>query len=284
MAWLAACAALAVALAPVASFAQASRVEAVQSPAWLERGGRAVPLVAGLELQAQDKVITGGNARVRLALPEGSAVKLGENAQLVIERAEDRGLFRGALAVLAGAFRFTTNPLAPKRAREIGIKVKNVTVGVRGTDLWGKSTDERTWVVLIEGRIAVGETGQAPVTLERPNEMFQKVRDRPADVQPVDAQQVAAWAEETELSRDGPAQPEKAGGWRIVVAIQPTREQAREMARGLRADGFPADVQPSERYFAVHVNGLATEAQARAVMSNLRGRPGVVLPKVVPLS
>ena len=35
-------------------------------------------------------------------MAEGSAVKLGERAQLVIEVAEDRNVFRAGLAVLAG--------------------------------------------------------------------------------------------------------------------------------------------------------------------------------------
>ena len=263
------------------ALAAAPRVEAVQSPAWLERGGRSVPLTPGLELQPQDKLQTGANARVRLALPEGSAVKLGENAQFVIERAEDRGFFRGALTVLAGAFRFTTNPLLRKQPRELAIKVRNVTIGIRGTDLWGKSSDERTWVVLLEGRIAVNEEGGAPVTIDRPNDMFEKPRDKAAGVVPVDARQVAAWAEETELAHEGEAAG-KTGAWKIVVAQVPSRDAARDMVRTLRSAGFAAEISPSSTYFAVEVRAMGSEAQARAVMGNLRDLPGVVLPKVVP--
>ena len=263
------------------AMAAAPRVDAVQSPAWLERGGRSVPLTPGLELQPQDKLHTGANARVRLALPEGSNVKLGENAQFVIERAEDRGIFRGALTVLAGAFRFTTNPLLRKRPRDLAIHVKNVTVGIRGTDVWGKSTDERTWVVLLEGHIAVNEDGGAPVTMERPNDMFQKPRDKAADVVPVDARQVDAWAEETELAHEGPA-TEEANAWKVGVAQLPSRDAARDMVRTLRAACFAPEVTSANNYFVVQIPGMGSEAQARAVMGNLRGLPGVVLPKVVP--
>lgn len=104
--------AIAVALAIVAAHAQAATVEAVQSPAWLDLGGASVPLTPGTRLQPRDQVRTGGNARVRLRMGEGSAVKLGENAQLAIEVAEDRNVFRAELSVLAGAFRFTTDALA----------------------------------------------------------------------------------------------------------------------------------------------------------------------------
>src|SRR3981081_2103631 len=111
---LASCAFLGAAFA----HAQPAVVEAVQYPAWLEREGRAVPLTPGIALQPRDQLRTGGNARVQLKLSEGSAVKLGENAQFTVERVEDRGVFRAALLVVAGAFRFTTDKLAPSRQRD----------------------------------------------------------------------------------------------------------------------------------------------------------------------
>ena len=84
--------------------AEPAVVEAVQYPAWLERGGNAVPLTPGTQLQAQDRLRTGTDARVQLRLGEGSTVKLGENARFTIEKVDDRGLFRAALAVLAARY------------------------------------------------------------------------------------------------------------------------------------------------------------------------------------
>jgi hypothetical protein len=68
-----------------------------------------------------------------------------------------------------------------------------------------------------------------------------------------------------------------------VAAVHPTRDAALAMARQLRGFGFPAEVQALEGYHLVQVMRLASEAQARAVMANMRGLPGVTLPKVVPL-
>src|SRR5262252_8905840 len=97
-------------------------VEAVQYPAWLERGGRAVPLTPGTTLESSDQLRTGGNARIQLRMGEGSTVKLGENAKFVIERAEDKGIFRATLRVLTGAFRFTTDALKKSRQRDVTIQ------------------------------------------------------------------------------------------------------------------------------------------------------------------
>ena len=55
---------------------------------------------------------------------EGSTVKLGENAKVTIERVENRGIFRAALNVLGGAFRFTTDALRKSNPRDVTIKVE----------------------------------------------------------------------------------------------------------------------------------------------------------------
>ena len=74
---LAAALAFASAGSPAAS---AAVVEAVQMPAWLERGGRQTPVAAGTALFASDELRTGAGARLYVKLAEGSLVKLGENA------------------------------------------------------------------------------------------------------------------------------------------------------------------------------------------------------------
>ena len=263
-------------LAALTAHAQPAVVEAVQYPAWLERGGNAVPLTPGMQLEAKDRLRTGGNARVQLKLPEGSAVKLGENAQFVIERAEDRGVFRATLAVIAGAFRFTTRTVGK---RDVAVKVKNVTVGIRGTDLWGKSTDERDLVCLIEGRITVGAQGHPAVTLDQPLDFYQKPRDAAPEVAKVDSKQLEEWALETELSRDGAA-ARMDGAWRMVAAVKPRRDDAMALRSALRAAGYPAEVVAKEGYFRVQVAGLAGEREARALMAALRTIRGVELPTV----
>jgi hypothetical protein len=265
-----------------AALAQPAVVEAVQYPAWLERGGRSVPLTPGTPLQASDRLRTGENARVRLKLGEGSAVRLGENAQFVIERAEDRGVFKATLGVIAGAFRFTTDALRKAQGRDIAIRVKNVTAGIRGTDLWGKSTDERDLVCLLEGRISVGADGHPVVTLDQPRDFYQKPRDGAPSVAKVDQKQVDEWSKETEVSADGPA-ARVGGAWRVVAAVVPDRDAALALDRRLRAGGYPSQVAARDGLFTVHVPGLAGESEARALMANLRRVKGVDNPTVGPM-
>jgi hypothetical protein len=267
---------LAAVAAATPAWAQVARVEAVQYPAWLERGGYRVPLTPGIPLQAADRLRTGANARVQLRLGEGSAVKLGENAQFVIERAAGGGAFRAALAVLSGAFRFTS-PAA--RNRDIAIKVRNVTLGIRGTDVWGKSTEERDLVCLIEGRIRVGADGHPTVSLDKPLDFYQLPRGGEPQVAKVDPKQLEEWAKETEIARDGAAA--RAGGtWRVVAAVFDGRNQALQFNRELRALGYPSEVASVQGRFLVQVPGMASEDDARSLMGNLRGIRGISLPHV----
>ncbi len=261
--------------------AESAVVEAVQYPAWLERGGAAVPLTPGTALRPSDQLRTGTNARVQIKMGEGSTVKLGENARFSIDRVDDRGAFRAALSVLSGAFRFTTDALRKAQRRDISIKVKSVTAGIRGTDLWGKSTDERDLVCLLEGKIAVGSEGHPTVTLDQRLDFYQRPRDGAPSVAKVDEKQIAQWARETEMSPDG-AGARVGGDWRVTVAAFPSRDDALQLNRRVRASGYPSAVAAREGAFLVEIGALAGESEARALMANLRSIPGVSMPVIQP--
>src|SRR5688572_11815695 len=146
--------------------APAATVEAVQMPAWMDRDGRSAPLVPGMELKSGDHLRTGSESRVQIRLGEGSVVKLGENAALrIAELAPASDLYKSAMRVLQGAFRFTTAVAAKQRRRDVRITVATVTVGIRGTDVWGRARDEREIVCLIDGSVEIAAPAEPPLVL-----------------------------------------------------------------------------------------------------------------------
>lgn len=146
------------------------RIDSVQSPAWLIRGGLSVPLTPNIELYAGDELRTGKSARILLLLNEGSAVRLGENAAFTIAAAERKaGVFSAALSIAEGAFRFTTKVLAKAQPRDVKIRVaNNATIGIRGTDLWGRGRGDKDIVCLIEGKIDVTGNNNRTLRLDQP--------------------------------------------------------------------------------------------------------------------
>ena len=114
-----------------------------------------------------DRIATGAGSRALVKLSEGSVVKLGENGTLrLAELQPSRELFKAALQVLQGAFRFTTDIVGKGRRREVNVRVEQVTIGIRGTDVWGRSHPDRQ-VVLLLGDGAFGFSGMEFDTLAR---------------------------------------------------------------------------------------------------------------------
>jgi cell division septation protein DedD len=275
--------------APQAQAAAAAVIEGMQMPAWVERNVlgsvRRAPLAPGVELKSGDEVRTGPGARLTIKLAEGSLVKLGEKASMrIAELAPDRGgAFAAALNVLEGAFRFTTDVLAKPRRREVSIRVATVTAGIRGTDLWGKSSAERQVVCLIEGRIDVGAEGEAPVTMDQPRQFYRRDQGQTQPVGFVDPVQLAQWARETEIA-EGAGAARQGGKWRVTLARASTQATALELYDRLRDAGYPARIHPTaaaeRRLYLVQISQLQSRADAEALREQLRGMAGVVDPKV----
>jgi hypothetical protein len=251
-----------------------AKVEQVQYPAWLDRGGLAVPLTPGTALQPADQVRTGKNARVYIVLDEGSRVKLGEGARFELESAKTGSIFRASLNVLEGAFRFTTSAVGRLKKRDVAIKVANVTAGIRGTDLWGKSTSERDIVCLIEGDISVKSDTGGEVRMNQPLQFYQKPRGlAPLPVGKVDPDQLRKWGEETEIA-PGAGTAREAGAWRVEAARFTSRDGALALTRALRGEGYPAEMLSIGGEFVPSVSGLVSEAEASGLARNIAGVPG----------
>jgi len=272
--------------APKRAAAPQAVVEAVQMPAWIERGGARVPLAPGMGLQSNDALRTGADARLLVKLADGSSVKLGENAQLQLATIATRrdNVFVSAMNVLQGAFRFTTDALAKSRRRDVSVTVATVTAGIRGTDLWGKAAADRDIVCLIEGRIEVSRQGDPTITMDQPLSFYIAPRGQPAlAVAPVDPEQLKQWATETEIA-DGRGAARRGGRWKVVLASGESENEVLTVYQAVRAAGYAAELQPrrvqGKRTYDVRIASLPSQAEAEALARSLDGRYGVSSPRV----
>ena len=283
--------ALALALASMCALAAPGAVvEGVQMPAWVERGGVRQPLAAGMELRESDKITTGQNSRLLLRLAEGSQVKLGENAQLSLDRLSQRQdnrqtLLQAALDVARGAFRFTTDVKAKLISRrEVDIRVSTVTAGIRGTDLWGKSGSDRDIVCLIEGRISVQREAEQPVAMGQALQFYiaPKAQGRAdpaqrAQLAAVDQNQLMQWAAETEIAA-GQGAARLGGKWKVVAISSPDQAGALAVYDKLRAEGYAAEIRPrgagDQRAYDVRIGGLPSKAEAESLGARLEAVTG----------
>lgn len=252
-------------------------VQTLQSPAWLKRGEMTTPLKPGQSLDSGDRIVTGPRARVVLELAEGSLVKLGADAELDLQQleppAQPTGLFNGFLDVVRGAFRFTTTIVG--RKRNISARIRTATIGIRGTDVWGKSEPARDFAVLLEGRVEIERDGQT-YTLDEPLSLFMAPRGQPPEpIGPVDGDDLARWAQETE-PQSGAGVRSTDGGYAIHLASYTSESGGARLAAQLAEAGFDnanaAVMVDGRNWWRVSIAGFATRADAEHAAAQLGAR------------
>ena len=255
-------------------------VEAVQLSASVLRGGVSTPLAPGMELGSRDQVTTGPRSRVVLRTADGSTVKLGEQGSFFLDNArmrEDK-VFEAAMRIAEGAFRFTTEALEKFGGRrEVNITVKTVTAGIRGTDLWGKSTSDGQIVCLIAGTIEVTSPGERPFTMDRPLSFYALEGELSRAIATVPPDRFREWAAETE-TQPGGGVSRRGGKWKIAIATG-KYDDTMKIYDELRKAGYPAEIVPSKagdkRVYGVRLSNFETRRDAEFVADDLKRQAGL---------
>ncbi len=270
-------------LSALGGYAQAAApavVDSVQAPAWIDRGDRTWPLTPGFEMQSGDVVRTGAGARAYLKLAEGSTVKLGEAARFTLysRSLHPERMLKGALDIAAGAFRFTTDALRRARGqRELSIRVVTATIGIRGTDVWGRADADRDLVVLIEGHIELSRAGQMLELV--PMSYMDAPRGQPAEVDRLDPAVLRFLARETEIE-PGDGASTRYGNWALALGNFDSEQEALQRYDELRDHGFAVRVMPRAAEggwrYALRLPGFTSAAEARAAAARLKLVTGLV--------
>lgn len=246
----------------------AALVDAVQLPAWRLRGDKTEPLAPGMDVQNGDRLQTGTGARVYLKLAEGSTIKLGESAALDFHThsLKPQRFFRGALDVLTGAFRFTTAQAAKLRQRDVAIRVGTATIGIRGTDVWGKSGDEQDLVMLIEGHIEVKAVGRDPIEMVESLSVFLAPKGaEPLPLSTATEEELASRSAETDIDPSNGALRRK-GRFSLRLGDALDEPGALVLYDQTRKAGYPARIRPvadgKDWRYEVLLKGFASRKEA----------------------
>lgn len=259
------------------AWASTAVIDAVQMPAWLQHDGRKLPLAPGQQVRDGDRVLTGQDARAYIRLPEGSTVKLGAGALLTYQSAPaEKSLFKAALDVATGAFRFTTAAIRKLQKRDVAIHVGTATIGIRGTDVWGRSGKDEDLVMLIEGHVEVKPAQGEALELKEPMAVFTAAKGgAAAPLTLATAEQFQARARETEImSGDGAARPRGKSSLRLGSFTD--EGSALALYDKLRTAGYNARIRPSAAdagegwNYEVALYGLAGKGEVAAVAARLK--------------
>lgn len=217
-----------------------------QMPAWVDRQGIKSALTVGDDVLAGDVIITGNNARVLLHINDGSDIKIGAESKFGFESASKpkvSDVFTGSFRLVTGAFRYTTNKLRDQSKRNIDINVGVISVGIRGTDVWGKSGATEDTVVLIEGDVEITKPFGSAQRLNTPLTHVVSPKKLPLSQPiPVIMDNLKAWAFETEL-QTGKGIVENGGKYKLHLGAYKTRSSARKLIEKLSSKGYSAIVK-----------------------------------------
>lgn len=288
---LASCIAVSALLFPSINQAAGAKVETMQMPAWVERAGIKQPLKPGMELNPGDVLITGPGARMLLNMDDGSLVKMGEDASLnlaaMLPPANDKGYFEAAIHVIKGAFRFTTTELAQTRKRNIDVRIGTVTVGIRGTDIWGSATADQDILCLIEGKISAQREGESAFTMQDPLSFYIAPKNKPAlPVKSVPKNKLAKWAAETEVLAGGGVLVVD-GVWAVNLMSLDNISSAEQSIKLLTDAGYAAEIHNfllnDRDLYRIRITGFNSKKDAQHFANLIDGQHGIVKPWVAQL-
>jgi hypothetical protein len=138
------------------------KVEKSRPAAGSKFAGRSRALPEGADVHRSEELWTGAGGRVQVALSDGSAVDLGENARLTLDEFVLPQGGAGALLIrsLSGAFRFVGGAIdqsAPSGTKQSAVKIVTpvATMTVRGTDFFAGPIDGAYGVFVFHGRVQV---------------------------------------------------------------------------------------------------------------------------------
>jgi hypothetical protein len=242
------------------------KVESLQTPAWVERGGIKASIKAGWAIFAGDRVFTGPEGRVQLALVGDGKLKLGGstniefNANVATESGQDVPLFD----VRSGAFHFTAPMVS--RPDAVGTSftlARGAAANVRGGQVFGKEDT----LCLIDGLATVSGRDKSLVTLKEPQTVA-NVSPAGKALSPIPVQQerLAQWLSLVQPVGGHPVL-QADGVWDVSLNSGYNLRELETMACRVQKRGFPSEIYPvrepgKQVWYRVVVRRFATKADA----------------------
>jgi len=137
------------------SAAEFARVERVHGEVWVERDGKRQELKLADNVVRDERVHTGPQSRLQLALTTGGSLTLGENASLRLTQSLEASAKTYNRLDVRGAFRMVSAAAQMPRKQEWILNTPVATIGVRGTDFWGGPIDGALDVMVLSGAVEV---------------------------------------------------------------------------------------------------------------------------------
>jgi hypothetical protein len=116
--------------------------------------------VVGTSVHMNDRLRTGGKARLQVTFHDNSSLTLGENANVVVDRFvydPNKSSANVVLTATRGALRFAGGKIEQMNRKSIVVNTPNAALAVRGTHFWAGPVNGKYGVLLLKGKVRVSK-------------------------------------------------------------------------------------------------------------------------------
>lgn len=273
-------------LVDTAHAAPAAQVYRLQMPVWIERLGQRYPLRPDMELRENDVVETGASGRVWIKFSDESLLKIGSETRLEIDDLDldlgNKRILEGILRFIGGVFRYTAAPADNRSERNLSIRLATMTVGIRGTDIWGRVKQDNSLVCLIKGKIKVQPNDDEGFEMDKALTFANVSKSGKAEeVVAIDPDKLKRWAALTELV-SGTGISATHGAWIVNLVSYQNQAAVLNIEQSLRQDGFAVEhttvVVNGKTFYRLSVPHLESKQEALSLAKRLKNKHEIRTP------
>lgn len=264
-----------------------AKVDTVQVPSWVERGGVRASVKAGWAIYAGDRVFTGPEGRLGLSLIGEGKIRISGNAELAFSPSGSKESNDNApiFDVRAGTYQLSA-PIVVRADQPGTIFQLNglATANVRG----GQVVGNRDSLVQVDGLTQVTGNDRSVVTLNAPQTVVSVTPGgKVLKPIPVPGERLAQWiAEAQPLANRATLRAE--GTWDVSLNSGYNLRELETMACRINKRGFPSEIYPvrepgKQVWYRVVIRRFATKGEAVQFLGTARElgskEPWVLLPQ-----
>jgi hypothetical protein len=265
------------------------RVEKVQFPAWVERGGIRAGIKSGWAVYTSDRLTTGPEGRIEIATFGEGRLKMGGDASIEMTQAYE---FTGAIEptlfqVRRGSFQFT----APLRGGANGTTVDiggAINAVVLGGQIVGRVDSEESLMALVDAVVRVSGPKLNPGTMREANTFLRVPRQgRAQAVSAAGGDRMARWLSQSQAVNGRPTLAGD-GQWDVSLNSGYNLRQLEDMACRIQRRGIATEIYPVKEpgkltWYRVVVRRFATKGDAVNFMNTAKAlgskEPWVLVPQ-----
>ncbi len=151
------------------TYASIGTVTAIRGDVNITRGVALYQAHKNLSIEEKDTFFTGARGSMQITFADKTVITLGKNTVFKVDEylySEKKRQAKAKFKFRKGFFKSITGRIGKMAPKQFSIKTKNSTIGVRGTEIIGNSTNKKEDIICTNGAISV-KTGKKTVIAKK---------------------------------------------------------------------------------------------------------------------